>query len=70
MECKSNPVTTSNECRVTKGGKTHFEFIVHFITPKEVAILAQNLQNVLNLIDNQLMKSSVTIPAIGTGISI
>ena len=65
-ECKYNPTLVSNECKVTSGGKTRFQNIVHFITPEQIK-LAPNLQNVLNLINDQLMKGSVAIPAIGTG---
>ena len=65
-ECKNNPLLQSNECRVTSGGTTKFHNIVHFITPN-VNVLAQNLLNVLNLINDKLQKNSVAIPTIGAG---
>jgi len=68
-ECQSNPILKTNECRVTSGGNTQFRNIVHFITP-QANILAQNLLNVLILIDSQLKKNSVAIPAIGAGMTV
>ena len=68
-ECKNNPLLQSNECRVTSGGSTKFHNIVHFITPN-ATVLAQNLLNVLNLINDKLQKKSVAIPTIGAGMII
>ena len=65
-ECRSNPKYQSNECRVTTGGNTQFQYIVHFITP-ESPVLAQNLKIVLDLIEDKLKSTSVAIPAIGAG---
>ena len=65
-ECESNPVFQAKEYRVTSGGNSQFANIVHFV-PTKVDDLAQNLEQVLHLINDNLKRSSVAIPAIGTG---
>ena len=66
MSFQSKVQYQSNECRVTTGGNTQFQYIVHFITPQS-PVLAQNLKIVLDLIEDKLKSTSVAIPAIGTG---
>ena len=65
-ECKSNPVFACDDFRVTSGGSSQFDNIVHFVPPK-LDLLAKNLESVLVLINDKLQKCSVAIPAIGTG---
>ena len=65
-ESKSNPIFKSDDFCVTSGGTSRFDNIVHFVPPK-LDLLAPNLQSVLTLINGKLKKSSVAIPAIGTG---
>ena len=65
-ECKSNPMLKTADYRVTKGGKTQFQNIVHFVTPN-ISLLAKKLEEVLVMVNDQLQKSSIAIPAIGTG---
>ena len=65
-ECKINPVLKTADYRVTKGGKTQFQNIVHFVTPT-IGLLAKKLEEVLIMVNDRLQKSSIAIPAIGTG---
>ena len=66
VECDSNPVYKCNEFRITSGGSSKYDNIVHFVPPT-LNLLDKNLESLLVLIDSQLRKSSVAIPAIGTG---
>ena len=65
-ECKSSPVFQSPQYRVTSGGSTQFQYVVHFVTPK-LGYLAKELENVLVMVNDQLKENSIAIPAIGTG---
>ena len=65
-ECKFSPILASQQYRVTTGGSTQFHNIVHFVTPK-LNQLAQDLAVVLIMVNDQLKKKSIAIPAIGTG---
>ena len=65
-ECKSHPVLQTSQFRVTKGGKTQFQHIVHFVTPT-IDLLAEKLEEMLLMVDGELKSKSIAIPAIGTG---
>ena len=65
-ECNSNPLYQTSEYRVTTGGQSSFSNIVHFV-PSKLDLLDLNLEKVLILVDEKLQKSSIAIPAIGTG---
>ena len=60
-------MTKTKACRITSGGNSTFKNIIHFITPNDTKVLAENLEDVLNFIDKNLNVNSVAIPAIGTG---
>ena len=66
IECKSKPVIKTQQFRVTGGGKSCFEYIVHFVTPT-IGCLAQKLEQILILVNDNLKKKSIALPAIGTG---
>ena len=53
-------------CRVTSGGKSQFQYILHFVTPN-LGKLAQYLEEMLVLVNDQLKSKSIALPAIGTG---
>ena len=65
-ECNTSPLFKRKFFLVTNGGTSQFHNVVHFV-PTNPGLLTQNLEEVLTYIDGQLQKTSVAIPAIGTG---
>ena len=65
-ECKSNPLYYDDELRITSGGKSSFQHIVHLITPS-LGFIHRRLEKALVIIDKKFPQSSVAVPAIGIG---
>ena len=66
-ECKSNPLYKADELRITKGGNSSFQNIVHLISPN-LEYVHEYLEKALVIIEKYFQNcSSIAIPAIGTG---